>query len=61
MTKTIDKCVTNAEMDEFESVKLKKGSAPSLTSIRGSEFVCKRDSRFSSGLYSSFGSISYHQ
>jgi len=60
MTKTVDKVVTNAEMSDFEISKLKKGSAPSGTSIRGNEFVCKRDSRSSSGLYSSFGRFSYH-
>ena len=60
MTNTVDKVVTNLEMDEFESFKLKKGSAPSLTSIHGNEFVRRRDSRLCGGLYSSFGSISYH-
>lgn len=60
MTKTIDKVVAKFEMNEFESSKLKKGSAPSLTSIRGNELVCKRDSRSGSGLYSSFGRFSYH-
>ena len=59
MTKTVDKVVTNAEIEDFESLKLKKGS-PSLTSIRGNEFVCKRDSGSGLGLYSSFGRISYH-
>lgn len=58
MTKTVDKVVTNLEMSELESFKLRKGS-PSLTSNEN-EFVCKRESRSGSGLYSSFGRISYH-
>ena len=60
MTKTVDKVVTNLEIDEILSRKLKKGSAPSLTSIHGNEFVRGRDSRSGSGLYSSFGRFSYH-
>ena len=56
MIRTVDKIVTNLEM-EFESRNLKKGSAPSLTSIR-EDFMWEKDSRHS-GLYPSL-SISYH-
>ena len=58
MTRTVDKVVTNLEIEEFESCKLKKGLAPSLTSVHGNEFVLRRDSR-QGNLYSSFR-ISYH-